>query len=66
MNWFQANRSLGRFLVAFGICALVAVWFLFHAKGNFGEAKGRFDETAAAIACAQSCREARRETAGPA
>ena len=47
MNWFQANRWLGRFLVAFGICALVAVWFLFHAKGNFGEAKGRFDETAA-------------------
>ena len=47
MNWFQANRWLGRFLVAFGICALVAVCFLFHAKGNFGEAKGRFDETAA-------------------
>ena len=47
MNWFQANRWLGRFLVAFGICALVALWFLFHAEGNFGEAKGRFDETAA-------------------
>ena len=47
MNWFQANRWLGRFLVAFGICALVALWFLFHAKGNFGEAKARFDETAA-------------------
>lgn len=47
MNWFQANRWLGRFLVAFGICALVALWFLFRAKGNFGEAKARFDETAA-------------------
>ena len=47
MNWFQANRWLGRFLVAFGICALVALWFLFHAKGNFVEAKARFDETAA-------------------
>jgi len=47
MNWFQASRWLGRFLVAFGICALVALWFLFHAKGNFGEAKRRFDETAA-------------------
>ena len=47
MNWFQANRWLGRFLVAFGICALVALWFLFHAKGNFGEAKARFYETAA-------------------
>jgi hypothetical protein len=46
MNWFQANRWLGRFLVAFGICALVALWFLFRAKGNFGEAKARFDETA--------------------
>ena len=47
MNWFQANRWLGGFLVAFGISALVAFWFLFHAKGNFGEAKARFDETAA-------------------
>jgi hypothetical protein len=47
MNWFQANRWLGRFLVAFGTCAPVALWFLVHAKGNFGEAKARFDETAA-------------------
>jgi hypothetical protein len=47
MNWFRANRWLGRFLVAFGICALVALWFFFHAKGNSGEAKARFDETAA-------------------
>lgn len=46
MNWFQANRWLGRFLIVFGIGALFAVWFLFHAKGNFGEAKARFDETA--------------------
>jgi len=47
MNWFQANRWLSRFLVAFGICALVALWFLFHAKGDFDEARGRFDETSA-------------------
>lgn len=46
MNWFQANRWLGRFLIGFGICALLALWFLFHAKGNFGEAKTQFDEAA--------------------
>jgi len=47
MNWFQTNRWLGRFLIAFGIGTLFALWFLFHAKGNFGEAKARFDETVA-------------------
>jgi hypothetical protein len=46
MNWFQANRWLGRFLIVFGIGALLALWFLFHAKGNFGDAKVHFDETA--------------------
>ena len=46
MNWFQANRWLGRFLIAFAICVLLALWFLFHAKGNFDEAKAGFDETA--------------------
>ena len=46
MNWFQQNRWLGTFLIAFGVCALLALWFLFHAKGNFDEAKARFDETA--------------------
>src|ERR1700730_6016995 len=47
MNWFEANRWLGRFLIVFGICTLIALWFLFHEKSNFGEAKARFDETAA-------------------
>lgn len=47
MNWFQADRWLGRFLVAFGVFTLVSLWFLFHAKSDFGEAKARFDETAA-------------------
>lgn len=46
MNWFQANRWLGRFLIGLGVCALLVLWFLFHAKGKFGEAKARFDETA--------------------
>lgn len=47
MNWFQANRWLGRFLIGSGIATLLALGFLFHAKGSFGEAKAHFNETAA-------------------
>jgi hypothetical protein len=47
MNWFQANRWLGRFLIGFGIATLLALWFLFHAKGDLGQVKTRLEEAAA-------------------
>ena len=47
MSWFQENRWLGRFLIVFGICTLVALYFLFTAKSNYEEVSARFRETAA-------------------
>jgi hypothetical protein len=44
MNWFRQNRWLGTFLIAFGICTLVAVFFLFSAKSGFVEAATRFKD----------------------
>jgi hypothetical protein len=42
MNWFRENRFLGTFLVIFGVALLAAIWFLFSAKNDWGEAATRF------------------------
>jgi hypothetical protein len=42
MNWFRENRFLGKFLVAFGVATLAAVWFFFSAKSDWDEASARF------------------------
>jgi hypothetical protein len=47
MSWFQENRWLARFLSVFGVCTLVALYFLFTAKSNYEEVSARFRETAA-------------------
>ncbi len=47
MNWFRENRWLGTFLIAFAVCTLGSVFFLFHAKGNSEDALARFNEAAA-------------------
>jgi hypothetical protein len=47
MNWFQANRALGRFLIGVGIGTLLALFLLFSAKGSYRRARTRFDEGAA-------------------
>jgi hypothetical protein len=49
MNWFRENRFLGAFLIAFGVCALGVVWFLFSAKNDWDDAAVRFNETAAEL-----------------
>jgi hypothetical protein len=46
MNWYRENRWLGNFLIAAAGAALLALWFLFHAKGNFAEASAQFAEAA--------------------
>jgi hypothetical protein len=45
MNWFRENRFLGTFLIAFGVCLIAAIWFLFSAKGDWDEASARFTNT---------------------
>jgi hypothetical protein len=47
MNWFKQNRWLGIFLVVFGICVLVAGYFLFSTKSGYDDALVRFNEAAA-------------------
>jgi hypothetical protein len=47
MSWFQENRWLGRFLIAFGVCVLGTFCFLFTAKSNYEEVSARFRETIA-------------------
>jgi hypothetical protein len=47
MNWFRENRWLGTFLIVFGVCTLLALYFLFTAKGAFEEATARFKDAAA-------------------
>jgi hypothetical protein len=49
MNWFRENRFLGTFLIAFGVCALGALWFLFSAKSDWHDATIRFNQTAAEL-----------------
>lgn len=47
MNWFQQNRWLGTFLIVFGLGTLLAIFFLFSAKGGAEDAAARFSEAAA-------------------
>ncbi len=46
MNWYRENRWLGNFLIAFGAGLIIAVWFLFHAQGEFSDAAAQFNEVA--------------------
>ena len=46
MNWYRENRWLWNFLIAFGGAALLALWFLFHAKSGLTEASAQFTESA--------------------
>lgn len=46
MNWYRENRWLGNFLIAFGLALAIAVWFLFHAQGEYSDAAAQFNEVA--------------------
>jgi hypothetical protein len=46
MNWYRENRWLGNFLIAVASAALLALWFLFHARSSFDEASVQFNEAA--------------------
>jgi hypothetical protein len=46
MNWYRENGWLGNFLLALGAAVIFALWFLFHARGAFGEASAQFNEVA--------------------
>ncbi len=46
MNWYRENRWLGNFLIAFGVGLVIAVWFLFYAKGEYSDAAAQFNEVA--------------------
>jgi len=46
MNWYRENRWLGNFLIAGAGAALLALWFLFHAKSGFAEASAEFNAAA--------------------
>jgi hypothetical protein len=46
MNWFQQNRWLGTFLIAFGAAILLSLIFLWMAHSDFDEANGRLNEAA--------------------
>ena len=46
MNWDRENRWLGNFLFTFGSGLLIALWFLFHAKGEYSDAAAQFNEVA--------------------
>jgi hypothetical protein len=47
MNWFQQNRSLGRLLIVFGTCALVAVILFYLARSKWNVARSKFDTATA-------------------
>ena len=47
MNWFRENRWLGTFLIVFGLCLVVALYFLFSAKSAFEAASNQFTEATA-------------------
>jgi hypothetical protein len=44
MSWYRDNRWLGNFVIAFAGSALLALWFLFHAKSGFAEASVQFSD----------------------
>jgi hypothetical protein len=46
MNWFRQNRWLGSFLILFGLATLLALFFLWRARGAFAEATTRFEAAA--------------------
>src|SRR5713101_7122472 len=46
MSWYRDNRWLGNFVIAFAGAALLALWFLFHAKSGFAEAFAQFNDAA--------------------
>ena len=46
MNWFRENRWLGTFLIVCAISALLALYLLFKAKGNFEDASAHFNDAA--------------------
>src|SRR5437868_9067239 len=46
MNWYRENRWLGNFLIAFAVAALLALWFLFHARSGLADASAEFSAAA--------------------
>jgi hypothetical protein len=46
MKWFQQNRAFGTFLIAFGICALLAVALFYWRWSAWSEARQAFDQVA--------------------
>ena len=46
MSWYRENRWLGNFVIAFAASALLALWFLFHARSGFAEASAQFNDAA--------------------
>jgi hypothetical protein len=44
MSWYRDNRWLGNFVIAFAGSALLALWFLLHAKSGFAEASAQFSD----------------------
>jgi hypothetical protein len=46
MNWYRENRWLGNFRIAVGGAALLALWFIFHARSGLTEASAQFTEAA--------------------
>jgi hypothetical protein len=47
MKWFQQNRWLGMFLIAVGICVLVAGILLYSTRSRWSDARQAFDKAAA-------------------
>ena len=46
MKWFQQNRAFGTFLIAFGICALLAAALLYWRWSAWSNAREAFDQVA--------------------
>ena len=46
MKWFQQNRAFGTFLIAFGICAVLAIALLYWRWNAWSNAKQAFDQVA--------------------
>ena len=46
MNWYQQNRWLGNFLIAFAVALLLGLWFLLHARSSFADASAELNQVA--------------------
>ena len=46
MSWYRENRWLGNSLLAFAAAVILALWFLFWAKGAFAKASVQFHDVA--------------------